>query len=171
MRILYGMVVREAWLMWGLLAACLVVGSFTVGPRLLVQQREIRAVQTDITVSIAGEVKSPGVYTLPWGARVADVIELAGGLTLRADTALVQSAALIANGEALYIPSRVTSSGQVRISLNHATLQELQSLPGVGAVMAQRIIEGRPYSSVDALINVRGIGEKTLARLRALVTL
>lgn len=165
------MVVRETWLMWGLLAACLAVGSVTVGPRLVVQQREVRTMRSDITVSIAGEVNAPGLYTLPWGARVSDVLELAGGLTPRADPALVQSAALVTNGEALYIPSRITSSGEARISLNHATLEELQRLPGVGPVMAQRIIEGRPYGSIEALLRVRGIGEKTLERLRGLITL
>lgn len=162
---------RENWLTWGLLAACLAVAGASILPRFAAPPRELRTVRNDITVSIAGAVNAPGIYTLPWGARVAELVELAGGLSAEADPALVALAAPLSNGQALYVPRRLTDTGGARISLNYASAEELQRLPGVGPAIAQRIIEGRPYSSIDDLLRVRGIGEQTLERLRALVTL
>jgi competence protein ComEA len=136
----------------------------------------------------AGAVQRPGLYELAPGARVADLLDAAGGATRRADLDQVNLAAPLADGTQVLVPRRgevavaptgptsPTGGGQpvAPVDLNSATAEQLETLPGVGPATAAAILEYRdangPFASVDALIDVPGIGEAKLAALADLVT-
>jgi competence protein ComEA len=143
-----------------------------------------------IVVHAAGAVRQPGLHRLPAGARVADLIEAAGGVDDMIDIDRVNLAAPVNDGERVYLPRRGESdpetsgpSGQLGntsplgspIDLNTATQQQLDDLPGVGpataaAIVAERKSRGR-YASVDDLLDVRGIGTAKLEQIRGLVVI
>jgi competence protein ComEA len=134
-------------------------------------------------VDVVGAVRRPGLYRLHTGARVADAVARAGGPTRAAQVELLNLAALVADGEQVVVPRRgdfdatgaapagAASSGPVH--LNSATLEQLDALPGVGPVTAQKIVDYRTqhggFGSVDELDAVPGIGPARLADLRPLV--
>lgn len=145
-----------------------------------------------VAVHAAGAVVSPGLYQLEPGARVADVIEAAGGVTPQADLDGVNLAAPVEDGWQVYVP--VEGEGPppamgpqgafgpaggpgtpaTTLDLNRATADELDELPGIGPTIAAAIVEHRerhgPFRSVDDLLEVPGIGPTRLERLRDLVT-
>lgn len=142
----------------------------------------------ELVVHAAGAVASPGLYRLAEGARVADVLEAAGGAAPDADLARINLAAPVADGSQVYVvrvgeappPGSSSSSpggGSVPagpLDLNTATLAELEELPGIGpstaqAILAEREKRGR-FGSVEELLDVRGIGPAKLDGLRDLVT-
>ncbi|WP_028244916.1 ComEA family DNA-binding protein [Pseudoclavibacter soli] len=144
-----------------------------------------------LTVHVAGEVNAPAVYRLDAGARVADAIELAGGLTQAAAPDALNLARVVQDGEQIVVPSQEqmaagaqagaaasgSSSGSATsglVNINQATAEQLQTLSGIGPATAQKIIDSRtadgPFASVDDLTRVPGIGEKTLERLRDKIT-
>jgi competence protein ComEA len=134
-------------------------------------------------VDVVGAVRRPGVYRVASGSRVADAVRRAGGATPKAQLDLVNLAALVADGEQVVVPRRgaavavaagggsVTPSGPVH--LNSATIEQLDELPGVGPVTAQKIVDFRTahggFSSVDELDAVPGIGPARMTDLRELV--
>ncbi|MCB1018057.1 MAG: helix-hairpin-helix domain-containing protein [Acidimicrobiales bacterium] len=148
-----------------------------------------------LVVDVLGEVRRPGVQEVPTGARIADVVAAAGGLTERADRARINFAAPVVDGERVFVPAvgqtvppvavgatgaggggpsgdPAGTAGQP-VNLNTATLEQLDTLPGVGPATAQAILDHRaehgPFTSVDQLLDVRGIGDAKLAELRDLV--
>jgi len=138
-----------------------------------------------LVVHVAGAVRQPGLYELKEGSRVSDAVARAGGATAKADTAAVNLAAPLADGIQVLIPSRVAgaagtgsgaSSGGVapRVSLSSATVADLDALPGIGQVTAQKIVDHRSqhggFSSVDDLDAISGIGPARIEQLRDLVT-
>jgi competence protein ComEA len=142
------------------------------------------AAATRLTVHVAGAVRRPGLYRLREGSRVADAVARAGGATAKADTAAVNLAAPLADGIQVLVPSRVagaagstaaTSAGQggAKVSLSSASITDLDALPGVGPVTAQKIVDYRAahggFSSVDDLDAIPGIGPARLEQLRDLV--
>jgi competence protein ComEA len=135
-----------------------------------------------LVVDVAGAVQRPGLYRFAQGARVADAIARAGGLTRRAERTAVNLAAPLADGEQVLVAARGSpASGAAGapagtagpVSLNTATAEQLDTLPGVGPVTAQKIVDYRqehgPFTSVDGLDAIPGIGPARLADLRPLV--
>src|ERR671914_269453 len=134
-------------------------------------------------------VRQPGLYELKEGERIADAIARAGGATAKADTAAVNLAAPLADGMQVLIPSRVagaagtaaagsaaggSAAAGARVSLSSATVEQLDELPGIGPVTAQKIVDYRAKSggfrSVDDLDAIPGIGPARVEQLRDLVT-
>ncbi len=146
------------------------------------------SVPAEVVVDVAGKVRRPGIVVLPVGSRVADALEAAGGLRPTADTAGLNLARPLQDGEQVLVglptvaapptaPTQLpsaTSATPTLVNLNTATMEELDTLPGVGPVTAQSILDWRAehtaFSSVDELLEVDGIGDATLADLRDLVT-
>ena len=139
-----------------------------------------------VVVDVVGAVRRPGLYRLEQGSRIADAVARAGGATGKADLAQVNLAAPLADGEQVVVPKRGvagaagasvgpggtgTASGPVHLST--ATLDQLDSLPGIGPVTAQKILDYRAkhgaFSSVDELDAVPGIGPSRMDQLRDLV--
>jgi len=133
----------------------------------------------EMVVHAAGAVMRPGVYRVADGARVADIIDAAGGPTPDADLDRLNLAAGVRDGEQIYVP-QVGEPGAAApgsaaaddgiVDLNTATSVELESLPGIGPATAQAILDWReqygPFTSVDQLLEVRGIGDAKLAAVR-----
>ena len=127
----------------------------------------------EIVVAVSGQVHRPGLVRLPVGSRVADALQAAGGVLPGTDLSAVNLARKLADGELIAVG--VTASAEPGpLNLNSATLAQLDALPGVGPVLAQRIIDFRTkrggFKQVDELRQVDGIGEETFARLKDLVT-
>ncbi|MGZ8691509.1 MAG: helix-hairpin-helix domain-containing protein [Gaiellaceae bacterium] len=134
-------------------------------------------------VNVVGAVRRPGLYRLKDGSRVADAVTRAGGPTPKAQIELVNLAARIADGEQIVVPRRgfanpsaAASGGAVAagpVHLNSATFEQLDTLPGVGPVTAQKILDYRQqhgaFGSVDELDAIAGIGPARLEQLRGLV--
>jgi competence protein ComEA len=148
---------------------------------------------SELVVHAAGAVTRPGLYRVPAGARVADVIDAAGGLAPDADADRVNLAQPVGDGERIYVLRRgegdvppapggtvpttvgsgsggATGGTDQVVDLNTASADELDTLPGVGPATAEAIIAYRtehgPFRSVDELLEVRGIGDAKLAELR-----
>ena len=138
-----------------------------------------------VLVDVAGWVRHPGVYEFSEGARVIDAIDAAGGARPGALLQALNLAAPLADGTQILVPREgeegvappAVSGGAVAgalINVNSATATELEELPGVGEVIAQAILDYRtengPFTSVDQLLDVSGIGDATLESIRDLVT-
>jgi len=146
-----------------------------------------RAPAKDVYVDVVGAVRRPGLYRLREGSRVAEALARAGGVTAKAELELVNRAALVADGEQIVVPRHGAAVGASAsggggagagatagpVHLNSATLDQLDTLSGVGPVTAQKIIDYREehggFRSVDELDAVPGIGPARLAELRGAV--
>jgi len=139
-----------------------------------------------VVVHVVGAVRRPGLYRLAQGDRIADAVGRAGGATRAADLTLVNLAAPLADGAQVVVPRRapaVAVAGPAEpeagpeaagpVHLNTATLEQLDALPGVGPVTAQKILDYRAengaFSAVDELDAISGIGPARLEELRAVV--
>ena len=141
----------------------------------------------EIVVHVAGAVRQPGLYTLEEGSRIDDAIARAGGATGKALLDGVNLAAPVADGQQIVVPARgragAGAAGDAaapgaaggRVHLNTATLEQLDALPGIGPITAQKILDYRDqkgaFQSVDELDAVPGIGPARLEQLRELVDL
>jgi competence protein ComEA len=137
-----------------------------------------------MVVHVAGAVATPGVHTLHAAARVADAVDAAGGAAPDAELDGINLAAVLADGERVYVPfvgeidpavgATAGSAPAGPIDLNTATAADLEALPGVGPATASAIVDDRdrngPFASVDDLDRVPGIGAAKLETLRPLVT-
>lgn len=145
-----------------------------------------------ITIDIEGALVNPGVYQLPADSRVEDAITIAGGLTSQADTAriakTVNRATRLIDGAKLYFPKL----GEIRtapqssygigsesnegglsslININTASLSELDTLPGVGPVTAQKIIDNRPYQTIEELATKHSVTQSVFEKMKGKITL
>lgn len=159
----------ERLLTWLIAGGCLLTVAVQQFQRLTPAFVPVTPLQPELQVSIAGAVARPGVYSLDWGAVVADLVSAAGGLTAEAEPDLVAAARPLAQGDSVFVPFAGTADPLGRVSLNSADSWGLQRLPGVGPALAERIIAARPFHSVDELLDVSGIGPATFARLQPLV--
>jgi competence protein ComEA len=136
-------------------------------------------------VHVAGAVRRPGLYRLAEGKRVADAVARAGGATAPADTAAINLAAPLADGMQVIVPRRVAVAAgggggaaeaavPARVSLSSASAAELDALPGVGPVTAQKIVDYRAahggFRAVEDLDAIPGIGPARIEQLRDLTT-
>jgi competence protein ComEA len=133
----------------------------------------------DVVVHVTGAVAEPGVYRLPAGSRVNDAVQRAGGASAKAELEAVNLAAKLADGQQVVVPERGPARGVVGsaenedgpISLGTATLEQLDTIDGIGPVTAEGIIEFRDehggLASVDQLDQVSGIGPATMEALRS----
>lgn len=144
--------------------------------------------QAPIYVHLVGAIVRPGLYELDGGSRAVDAVAAAGGFTPDADQAQVNLARLVSDGEQIVVPvigqtlpvaiagkgAGASAAAMGPVNLNIADAAALDTLPGIGPATAQRILDWRKengrFTSVEDLLSVSGIGEKTLADLRDLVT-
>jgi competence protein ComEA len=152
---------------------------------------EDAAAEIPVVVDVRGAVATPGLYALPPGARVNDVADAAGGFSADADLSTVNLARRVRDGEVVVIAAMAQAVGESNaadpdgapaadsltgqtININTASAAELDLLPGIGEITAQRIIAFReehgPYRSVDDLVHVQGISANTIAGFRDQVT-
>ena len=176
------------------MAAFIVVGVLLAAGVLLLVTRPPRGepiillpapTPAPISVFVSGSVGQPGLYALPYGSRVNDAIQSAGGFSGEANTGAINLAAILQDGEQVAVPSRITTTvggpiasqntnlGQL-VDINRATLEELDTLPGIGPITAQKIIDYRaangPFTSTDGLLSVDGIGQATFDKIKVLIT-
>lgn len=152
-----------------------------------------------IAVHVVGAVPRPGLYEFAEGARVQDAIDAAGGLLASASVDTINLAALLEDGQQLNIPFKVgeepstsnssddtslvlpgateaisSGSSQDLININTASVEELDSLPGIGPTIAQRIIDYRdengPFQTIEDILNVSGVGPSTFDQIKDLIT-
>ncbi|HEY3017551.1 MAG TPA: helix-hairpin-helix domain-containing protein [Gaiellaceae bacterium] len=156
-------------------------GRASVPPPVRVAAPAQTAPASRLFVHVVGAVRRPGLYRLAEGSRVADAVTRAGGPTRKAQLELVNLAARIADGEQVVVPRRgaaaavgsraAATTGPVH--LNTATLEQLDALPGIGPVTAQKILDYRQkhgaFGSVDELDAIPGIGPSRLEQVRDLV--
>jgi competence protein ComEA len=133
---------------------------------------------------VAGRVRHPGLVRLPAGSRVQDAITAAGGVTSGADLDVVNLARKLTDGEQVRVPgpgdpapppdaAAGPATPSAPLDLNTATVEQLDTLPGVGEVTAGRIVAYRsahPFTTVDELLEVPGIGQRRFEQLKDLVT-
>ena len=129
-----------------------------------------------VTVHVSGAVVQPGVVVVSGRGRVADALAAAGGATADADLASLNLAATLRDGDLITVPSIAARAGAsqqpevVGVDINRSSASELERLPGVGPVLAQRIVDYRddfgPFTVVEDLLDVPGIGEAKLAGMR-----
>jgi competence protein ComEA len=156
----------------------------------LLVQPSTTAVADVVVVDVDGAVRRPGVVELPMGSRVVDALKSAGGAVARADTGALNLAQILIDGEQIVVPRQGSGQGSPSpgvpapalsdgstpaslINLNSASSAELESLPGIGPVLAAAIVEWRTqnggFTSIDQLEQVSGIGPATFAEIAPLV--
>ena len=158
----------------------------TPSPRATRRAARRFAAPVPLVVYVAGAVVRPGLYRMPPGSRAADAVRLAGGMRTAADTVAVNLAAPLADGDEIAVPvtgmrpaSRTRTAAHsrlrrakktaVHLDVNHATVAQLQTVPGIGAQLAQRIADYRsvngPFGALDELADVAGMTASRVTRL------
>ena len=149
---------------------------------------------TEVKIDVAGAVNSPGVFSLPKEARIEDAIKLAGGFNPNVDRVFVSTklnlAQKVSDGLKIYIPFEgdeagvtgtiggIRENGEVagvsasgKVGVNSADQASLETLPGVGPVMAKKIIDNRPYNSIEELLNKKAVTKSVYSKILEFVDL
>lgn len=151
-------------------------------------QEAVNQEETEIYVDVQGAVNKPGVYVLQGKSRLYEAIDMAEGLTLEADISRINQAQLLQDGEKIYVPkvneeftadiiTDQCSGGikDTKININTATSEELETITGIGPSTAEKIIDYRKnhggFLSIEDLMNVKGIGEKTFEKFKDKITI
>ena len=155
--LIVGMVVSSA-----IFGSVLYLRGRVRGEELIIKERD------HITVEVKGEVKRPGVYEVKPGIRVKELIELAGGFTEDAFTEEMDLVRRLYHDETIYVPKK----GEVpqKVNINTAPVWLLKALPGIDEELARRIVEGRPYRSIEDIKRVKGIGERKFELIKDKIT-
>lgn len=156
--------------------------SFPPQPRQTTsQQGETRIVKVDIS----GEVAKPGVYALSLDSRVEDALKMAGGVTESADPVFVSKslnlAQKVSDGMKIYVPREGEAGASASVvagasteqnltNINSASIPELEQLPGVGPVLAQKIIDKRPYTGIEELLTKKAVTKAVYEKIKGLVS-
>lgn len=132
---------------------------------------------SEIFVHVDGSVKTPGVYKLANDSRTSDAVAAAGGFSDNADTKNVNLAAKITDGQKIYIPiageskgASIDQSSSALVNINSASQAQLESLPAIGPVTAQKIIASRPYSTSEDLLTKKVVGSSTFEKIKDLIS-
>ena len=155
--------------------------SNTDSEDIIIESSVDEANNTEYYIDIGGAVERPGVYKVAAGTRLFELVELAGGLRNDADTNSVNQAAFVEDGAKIIIPTAMVSSDDILqnfdpslININNADKSQLCSLPGIGEVIADRIIEYRAsnrFNKKEDLMSVKGIGKAMYEELESLITI
>jgi len=144
--------------------------------RFISEKSDFYSKPSTISVHVAGAVRTPGVYTLSDGNRVQDAIAAAGGATAEAEIHRLNLAALLSDGQKIYVPTHdiKEDSESGLVNINTAGQKELETLPHIGPARAQKIIEYRelhgPFSSLEEITKVDTIGPKIFDSIKDLIT-
>ena len=168
-----------------LLVCFISFGVVTRGhPQQVIETAPVIVAPPPLVVDVAGGVKTPGVYSLPAESRVMDAIKAAGGVGKGMDTSEINLARILRDGEQIYVDSLAAIDTSVKVSavrsvkkksgpinINRASVKELDALPGIGPVLAERIVKFRkingPFSLPEDLQKVSGIGTSKFAQFRS----
>ncbi|MBI2049700.1 ComEA family DNA-binding protein [Candidatus Roizmanbacteria bacterium] len=149
------------------------------------KEENLENISVNLTIDIEGSVVKPGVYLLPLNSRVKDALVIAGGLSANADRDFISKsinlATKLSDGAKIYIPrigenvtvsttSIIGSIVSEQININTATEEMLDSLPGVGPATIEKIINGRPYSSINDLLDKKVVGSKVFSDIKEKIT-
>ena len=164
-----------------------VAGSFAIfrhsqSEQMPILPSAIPTMESSITVDVSGAVIHPGVYSLPANARVIDAIKAAGSVKTTADLTSINQARVLRDGEQIFIDSTIPGSSHRTsrakngpINVNRASAKELEALPGIGPVLANRIVQYRKshgtFMTLDELQKVPGIGGSKFTQLKSKITL
>ena len=177
-----------------LISIVLLVKSVQTSTPIVFHEEETASISGQmLSVDVAGAVNVPGVYQLALGSRVEDGITVAGGLSNDADIEFIEQslnrAAIVKDGAKIYVPkkgealgaSSYNSSSLSRrpdgssynelVSINRSSQSELEALPGIGPVTAQKIISNRPYMSLDELVSKKAMGTALYGKLKDTLSL
>jgi competence protein ComEA len=174
------MLVAGGMLVLAVGAGSLFAGGWSAPPPPLSPPPLVEAAQPGvITVHVAGWVRRPGLVAIPSGSRLAEAVAAAGGALSGAELSAVNLAQPLADGQQIVVPgpnsppSADLPGEDGGVHINQAGAEEMQRLPGVGPVLAERIVAYRdqhgPFENVEDLLDVPGIGEAKLAGFRELV--
>ncbi len=161
----------------GITALILLLASLGGTETGAVARSRTKVAQNALFVALVGCVVRPGVYPVDSATRLFEVISAAGGFTKCADEGSVNLARLVTDGEQIIVSGSLgvtaNTSASKLLSLNSATVTDLETLPGVGPTLAGRIIDWKTangnFSTVEDLLKVSGIGDKLFARIRTMV--
>ena len=168
-----------------LTAGFVFVQSFSVRDDIIIQKHgSDELVLAQITVDVSGEVKNPDVYTMAEGSRMGEVIQKAGGFTDEADSDYIAQAynlaRIVKDGEKIYIPGARSGEDHVLsarmgdavplVNINNADVKELDTLASVGKITAEKIIGGRPYTSIEELVEKEIVTKRVFEKIQSSIT-